>query len=502
MTLSLPTHDALVQAMQGLPSTNKWDIVCSYTIDQLNLFLKDQYEADKLAKKIPQLKFDTDLPYIGAATMTVDLVFSEPILTFILGDSQNAVISMLITDGTFSITPKDTQFPTRAGSIKPKTYNLVATIPIKAITGNTITPQGQVIIFKKDEVADSSIYLHFSSAETSYRFDPPPEGENDSYLKFTLTELTTYFKTKVKEVDYALARINNRQPTSGLNIFTPQSFVFSVMGDNDCGVLSLYIQTVESNNPPGNTQPSFQPGDKSILPIPSTYTASIIISYDLIVKSFLIPQIKAAGFDVTITPAISGISGTLNLAKGFIVKTNQIDNIWNEGPINFEIEVNECDFTINSLNLTIKDNGILSLVQTVASDVNWEIIKNDKWSTFENSVKGSATGTLSLNKQTQCQVNKDGTLVLADIDISGSDFTLSITGSSGAFGLSIKDSFLNQKMKIEYTSSFHMALHGFDFFLATNLLAPGKQIIELDATVGSAVPHDFLIVGKVVQKQH
>jgi hypothetical protein len=58
------TLQELVTAMNGYPSTNGWDIVCSYTVAQLNQFLQTQYDAGKLAKKV-SLSTECQDPLMG-----------------------------------------------------------------------------------------------------------------------------------------------------------------------------------------------------------------------------------------------------------------------------------------------------------------------------------------------------------------------------------------------------------------------------------------------------
>lgn len=56
-----------------------------------------------------------------------------------------------------------------------------------------------------------------------------------------------------------------------------------------------------------------------------------------------------------------------------------------------------------------------------------------------------------------------------------------------------------KSMKI-HVPSIALTLPGFDFFLETNLLAPGLEVIDIDEGAGVQTPHDFLIVGHTLSR--
>ena len=283
MTQSFSSLSDLVSSMNGKPSTNQWDIVCSYTVAQLNQFLQAQYEVGKLAKEV-HLSTEREDPLMGTDfTISYNIQFASPQLGFISGRSGFATLEMPIKDGSsYSVTPKGADKPTRTVSIPGGKYSVKAVVPLAAIRGDTgeIKEQGNIIEFSDGGSHDNHVIIHFKNEKgTSYEIVPKSDPQDKDTLEtYFLPVLSQYFQTEINEIDYALSTVNNSQPPSGLSVFTPKSFAFASMGDGDSGVLSLYIQTSESNNPPGNASPSFQPGDSQVFPIPKSYTGSIVIS--------------------------------------------------------------------------------------------------------------------------------------------------------------------------------------------------------------------------------
>ncbi len=497
----------LVKAMGGSPCTQKWDIVCSYSVEKLNDFLKAQYDAGKLAK-IVEINFDTELPFLGKTNIAMHLEFDSPRLLFLQNSPGFGKLIMPINNGTYLITPDDKQFPPKKGSITPEKYRLMATIPIKGLKGDTLIPQGQVIVFE-EKGETGHIVLHFTNEEgTEYKFDPEPEGESDIYLKTALVELVLFFQSKINEFAYALASVNNTPPSAGLSVFTPQSFVFASVGDGDCGALSIYIQTAESGNPQGNPCPSFVPGYQTTSPIPTGYTASIILSYDLITKSFLKPQLEKCGFNVSfknvmdekssvikdgIYAGLVLISGTKDLVFQKTHKRYMDCGLW------YEWSVDGCTMKMEPLDFSIQD-GLAKVDWTDHNDrLHWDYTVDDPESPAHNYLEGKVTIKAEVHKNSILKAVGE-TTVLADMDVSKEDITISLTEST-EWWTTVPDLYLNN---LKFPSSFptlHVDMHGFDFFRTTNLLAPGKHMIEVDPGAGVSTPRDFLIVGQVVKQK-
>lgn len=493
----------LVKDMNGKPSTNQWDIVCSYTVSQLNKFLQAHYDAGKLAKEI-KLSTERQDPLTGDNfTISYDIKFASPVLSFISGRSEFATLTMPINNGSsYSIIPQGATQPTKTVLIPGDKYSVKAVVPLAAISGDTgeIVEQGKVIEFSDGKVHDNYVIVHFKNEKgTSYEIVPLPDPKDkDPLVTYFLPVLAQYFLTEINEVDYALSTVNNTSPDSGLSIFTPKSFVFASMGNGDDGALSLYIQTVESNNPPGNASPSFQPGDVSVSPIPDNYTASIILSYSLITKAFLKPQLEKSGFTVLFDTALDGISAQLQKDSSVVADSKDGNYIFS-------------GYSYKGLNISLKDHPLNFVIKESQLSLYWEGKTTSEWSQTEagpqggNFEYGSVNITIDLKKEPIKLSLSNDNVTLADVNISRPDFSVSTKAKSCNW----KETFTGCRETVPpYYSgdmqltipSINIALHGFDFFRTTNLLAPGKHVIEVDAQAGVSTPHDFLMVGQVSKK--
>lgn len=507
MTQSLPNLDELVKSMSGFPCTNNWDIVCSYTIDQLNQFLQTQYDAAKLAKEV-KVSTEKQDPITGDDfTISYNIQFASPKVSFISGVSGSVTLEMPINDGSsYSVTSNGTTRPPQ--TIPGNTYSVQAVVPLAAINGDTgeITEQGNIIEFSNGKVHDNHVIIHFNNEKgATFAIDPKPDSKDtDILVTYFLPALVTYFQTEINEVDYALSTVNNTPPASGLSSFTPKSFVFASMGDEsekETGVLSIYIQTCESGNPPGSAIPSFQPGDTSTFPIPSSYTASIILSYDLITKAFLQPQLEASGFTVAFNTVTDGISVQLMKHDSVIAQGSSSDGKFVYG-----------GYSYDGLTLSLEAHPLKLVIKQGQLLFDWEGNATSGWSTYTPEEPGHSTSeygtidiTIQLKEKTAKLSLSNDAITIIEVDFSSPDFSITNVAEacSGLARLNgcreLIPPFYTQEMKLTIPS-INVALNGFDFFITTNLLAPGQHIIDVNSTVGILTPHDFLIVGQIAKK--
>lgn len=501
MNQNHPKLSDLVNVMNGKSSTNLWDIVCSYTIDQLNDFLKYQYDAGKLAKEVKLSTKRHDDLYETDFTINYDIKFGSPVLKFISGRSGFATLTIPINDGSsYSLTPEENTQPTKTKSIPGGQYSVEAVVPLAAISGDTgeIVEPGKVIKFSDGKKEEKHVILHFKNTKgTSYQIVPTPNKDyKDSLVTYFLPVLINYFQTEVNEIEYALSTVNNQMPTEGLTVFTPKSFVFASMGDGEDGVLSLYIQTAESQNPQGNPSPSFQPGDVAMFPIPSGYAASIILSRSLITKTFLEKQLKESGFTVLFDTTSEGISA----------KLSKDGSVFADAKDGMHFLSQE---TYKGLNISLKDYPLTLEIKEGQLSLSWEGKTTSDWSHNtqyggENIDRyGSVELTISLNKEPIKLALSNDDVTIADVNLSRSNFSIHTKAKPcGLFErgcMEVVPSYYSNDMSLTIPP-LKISLHGFDFFRTTNLLAPGQHIIDVDRSIGVKTPHDFLIVGQVNKK--
>ncbi|RIE03626.1 hypothetical protein [Cohnella faecalis] len=136
MTTNYPELSDLVNLMEGRPSTNGWDVVCSYSVHQLNAFLKSQYEAGKLAREVVLTTEREDPITEMKYTVRYDIQFASPVLSFIAGRSGFATLTMPINEGSFArIIMADVE--KRTIPIPGGRYSVQAIVPLAARSRGT-----------------------------------------------------------------------------------------------------------------------------------------------------------------------------------------------------------------------------------------------------------------------------------------------------------------------------------------------------------------------------
>ncbi|WP_027086556.1 hypothetical protein [Cohnella panacarvi] len=498
MTTTYPELNDLVRIMEGRPSTNGWDVVCSYTVKQLNDFLESQYQAGKLAKDVVLSTVRVDPIWSDNFEIQYDIRFASPVLSFITGRSGFAMLTMPINEGSIvTIITKDKK---REIQIPGGKYSVQAIVPLAAIKGDTgeVIEYDNVVTFSDGNPHDNHIIVHFKSEKgTLYQIVPAPDPQDqDILVTYFLPVLKEYFQTNIRAIDYALSSINNKRPQSGETILTPKSFVFASTGDGDDGVLSLYIQTNESGNPPGNPSPSFQPGDVASCPVPNGYTASIILSNRLMTQSFLKRQLEASGFSVELSNPVSGGGVSAILRKNqniFAIGESEQSFFENHSYDGLQISMQD-----NPVHMTLQNGGItLAFGGSTRSmwSQNRVFQRSGTWGGVYISLglhKGPIPLTLSENDVIESRVSVGASDFNVGLNAYGCDVWESMNGCSKSYP-SFYDG-LSKKLQIP---SIDLNLPGLDFFNTTNLLAPGQNVINLDTSKGVLTPHDFLVVGNV-----
>lgn len=494
-----PQMSELVAAMQGVPSTNQWDVVCSYNGSQLNAFLAAAYDAGKLVKNV-QLSTTrsdpiTDVNY----TYAYSINFGTPALSFITGRAGFCTVTMPIEAGSsYSITAAGQSTPLKTVQVPGGTYSLQAIVPLGAVSGTdgSVSEHGNIVAVGAAQTP-SAVILHFKTAGgTVYSIVPRPgPGDIDPMETYFLPVVSQYFQNEVDELDYVLATVNSHLPAAGETVLTPKTFAFTSTGEGEDGVLSLYIQTKESGNPPGNPSPSFQPGDASVIPIPAGHSASIILSNQLLQQGFLAPQLQASGFSASFNTPVNGIEAQLR-TPGSLIAPDKSGNYIFGG------------YQYKGLNVSLQDNPMTLALVGGQMSLHWSASTSSEWGSYSSmgeaasSQYGTVNISITVNTAPIPLRLSDSDVTIGSMSLSAADFQVAKSAGSCAWYERLIGC-------MEWIPSYYdalplsvppitIALHGVDFFATTNVIAPGAQIIQIDGSAGVATPHDFLIVGQVV----
>jgi hypothetical protein len=495
-----PTIDDLVNLMKGNASTDQWDVVCSYSVNQLNQFLSAQYDANLLAKDVKISTQVQDPITDDPLDILFDLHFASPSLSFIAGRAGYATLTMTLIEGsTYTLTIQGGV--TKVVPIPGNKYSIQATVPLAAMKGDTVFMTSNVITFGDENNETAHIVLHFQNEKgTTFQLAPQATGSDNFPLNSWLTwTLQNYFQTQVSEIDYALTSVNNTKPADGTVVLTPKSFVFTSSGDEDDGILSLYIQTDREGSLPGNPDPSFKPGGLETLPVPSGQSASIILSYDLLTRGFLKPQLEKQGFQVAFITTTDGINVQLKSDLSLVADAS-----------NGHVAFSAWDF--EGLNISLNSFPLTMLFKDSNLQLQWQGSTTSNWS--EASGGGGRTNynfgavdiTITLNKPAiPLGTLSDQELTLANIQLGRADFSVTTSPHSCSFWdrmngcLETPPPFYTQNMQLQIPA-INLRLPDLDFFATTNLLSPGQQVIAIDTKTGVKTPCDFLIVGNISKK--
>lgn len=487
-----PSLDVLLAAMRGTSCTNEWDVVTSYAADRLNQVLRAQYDAKKLVEHITIATSGID-PITGDGfPLTVTLSLGAPLLQFIAGESGKCVLTMPVQASTYTIAQKPPQ------PIPADVYDIVATLPIAAINGDTgkVSQAGDVITFSDGAPHQCHVIMHFkSTVDTTYVIkarDGQTRPTDDILKLYVVPKLESWFSDNVKEIDYALTSLSNQTPQGDV-VLQPRSFVFASAGEGGTGVLSLYIQTVGSGNPPGNPHPSFQPGGKEMLPVPAGHTASLIFAHGLIAGGYVKKQLGALGETVTEVPVGNGLQFTIGVDKT-VLKDASERSFWGS----FSVDKIDISMRSNPLTLTIADN-----TATVA----WQFHQKLEWSqstTFSTGGSvpwGRTQMDIAMSKSVAVALDDDK--VSVSLPVGSSDYVIKTRALSlkwyeylvgGQKTLPSQLEASNLRLDLP-TLSFNLG--GLGFFPVTNLFFPGQHVIDIDTSTGVRTPHDLLLTGQI-----
>jgi hypothetical protein len=285
----LPIGD-LVTAMQAGPATDGWDVVCSYTIDALNAVLAKAHADSSHAAELDLPRIDSEDPLSGEKfSVDFKIKLAPPELLFLEGVDGSCDLRMVLESVDYSLYDKDGH-PTRIGSFD-QGYAIHAEVPLVSITGDASAPgsvaqAGQIITWTEGGPTTSHVTLQFLTGPGQgviWSLENPPSSKDRIFTPLLMQVLKDYFADNVKALDYAMAGVSAAPVSGSGTLLTPESFVFGCSG----GVLNLFVQTKESGNPPGTTNPlTFAPGGTAVVPVPQGATASITFSRSLVWKVY------------------------------------------------------------------------------------------------------------------------------------------------------------------------------------------------------------------------
>ncbi|NOU50355.1 hypothetical protein HG263_07340 [Pseudoalteromonas sp. JBTF-M23] len=509
---SLPVLELneLIEEMKGVNTTDKWDLAISYDAATLTAILKEKYSEGKL---IEEINLSTSSKLFGR-TIKADytLHLESPTIVFDGADLKSLEMSMVIKDKSKIEVFQDNDTSPSITNIEGDKYKLVANVPLAVLRGTTgkVEPSDTVIVFDEDKEVSDHVILHFeNSNKVQFRFeaiDPhdTSEDSNIDELNYLGPKLANYFSTKIKEIDLALAQVNNQQEKEGTSLIKPQEFVIDAIGTPEHGVLTIYMRA-DKGTANGARYPAFKPKDSRVSPIPKGHKASLIISNDFTKSHLLEPAISKEGFHVEFrnTAGTGGIQAKLSKATDVIryPGDRSKSGVWSTDKYEFEAAaINLSDFPIC---FTI-GNGCLS--------VNWHGTCHSNWRESHEHLYDPHRGNdnnhgrviinADLHYPTTKLTAENQSITIPPLKFGEQYVNISFV-PDGEEACCLKDWLTTvpsyyKDVKIDIPT-IEISFGSFDFFLSSNVLSPGQNLFNLSKADGVNIPYDMLMVGELIQ---
>ncbi|PYH70132.1 uncharacterized protein BO88DRAFT_481750 [Aspergillus vadensis CBS 113365] len=477
------------QALSGKETTDDWDILVSYSENELNNLL-DKIWGEK--KFFYNRTFPGAKETIGNITIehTFNLSLTSPRLSF---DSMNdggpkVKLTMGFAGEMIATATIPGGEPQESTTEIPEGWaDLVLKVPLTSfnITNGDVENAQNIIHFGDTGDSDHCVIFHFQNMESQWDFVPHPgiDPSVEEQLNQAGNNITGWFKTidNVGMIDYGLAKINSKtDPTSKL--LRPKSYKIV----SSKGLLNIFIQTEGGSPYPGNDQ-NTQFGRRysgfNFSSIPQDYTACIIISRELFSRKFLLNQVgkQSSAIDVvdktkSISDSTPGAVMDVKYAKSVIVPAKS----YYIPPIHFYIERCDIDWNEHPLRLTLSDEPPYT-----EPKYKWDWDFSARTQYWANEIPTGLTVLAKVEGSKRRFAWVKNYSINFDLCLTGSDQPETWTEPAHP-GAEITPQASLPK--------FSIPLEELNFFATQNILAPGEKFISAS---GLMFPGDLVLIGTI-----
>ncbi|KAJ5738164.1 hypothetical protein N7493_001319 [Penicillium malachiteum] len=511
----------------GLSFTMGWDVVASYSEKQINDLLRVRHvETNAEMLRTLSFTFKDENPVTEELfDTTYDLKFGAPLVQFNAHSPGQPMCSLLmeIVEGTETV-PIRVKNPVRS---MPRGWKLqLEDIPLATVRGlvsegdaehSDIVSGEKAVHFSLTDNEMQHVVLGFKLANTTYKLTlvPPASGEASESLlmkKLDLPRLekfiNRYFQNDVGALSYSIACLNNTKSDDSPNL-QPVKFQFATFKNKDRGILSLFIQ-VKGGFATGRTEElqshwQNQWGDNGIQPIPDRFTASLLLSSDMLHRVLFQQAFKGQGWDAI------NLSPTNEAENKISARTKKQ---WTVPEQNYDYGINSKfhvdGFTLDlekwPLTLTIRQDDPKASPNVYA---HWTIDKEVGWNAHTGIIPlGSEVVKAKFRlcdendheqpRKLDCKIQLDDVSFSLDMKLNTKVFRMD--QAKGAKN-EIHFETWERGMAGLWTQSPNLALSsvGLGILRATNLLTPGGNCIDFNEEIGVKAPKDFLLVGHVLE---
>ena len=523
---------------ENMSFTLGWDVIASYSEEQINQLLADRHKKDD-SKMLQDLKIDVKR-YDPESEETYDahymLKFGPPFLQFDARATGEPMCSlrMEILSGT-----EQQEFDAKFKAVTPGWSLQLNNVPLASARGELseggeimgdpdLVPGDRAVNFNYGEKHQQHVVLGFHMATEKLVVEAiPPEGtdlstKNSAFQKIDLQQKFRDFFVgdSKRDLSYSIASVNNASNSKAVEL-TPEKFQFATFATGKTGttsdmqVLSIFLQVLGGSKS-GRTealQSSWQAQwvDNSTQPIPKGFTTSLILSSRMIHNVLLKAGFERSGWT---TDDKSPSDRALNKISA------RSSERW---------VVTEQDYPYDSTSKFHVDGFEMSL-----SDFPMELeIRQDDASGSPNAyVYWEINQTVHFRaSRREAFVFQDTTLLQGDIntryrlcdqnDITKfrkMDTKVVLDDESFSLDLNLKpnDFRIDQSEpphEIDYGTwrrgmdglwtrapKVSISSIGLGFLRTTNLLTPGKEVIDFNEDIGLKAPKDFVLFGEILKE--
>ncbi|MDD3040805.1 hypothetical protein [Bacteroides sp.] len=495
--------DTLISDMLGKDTIEKWDVMTSFDQAKLNEVLSQKYKDNILVSTVKCTFQYSDLLYGENISVDIDMKINEPVMEFIQGSESMCKLSMTIMSGEYRLSwTEDGESMTRKKKFPEGQVTLVCNVPIAAIHGSQnsqVSGSNTVINFMPEEKDSANFVLHFqnsdlmsSAVEAAGKGQGLPAPFSDpGFLNSFSTSIKGFFHDKVSSIDYTLTEITNEEvkPTFKL---TPKSCIFKTNVDPDTKrkTLDIFIET-EQNQSRGSEKAYFNAGGAKTA-LPEGYSASMVLSKNLLWNSYLEPQLEATQWkSITEETATEGVHISAKIDEKITVYKGE--SSWGFRPFEEELDLSQFPLKI------VINKGKISMKWEIKYSLEyfhvWKLTKIGEY-----AEEGAVDLTVTCQKTSDLKFKTDGTENLHfEVGMTKDDITFEkkIIRSRGEYAQKYIDKAMEQ-----FKNAFkpvNLKMDDLNVFALGNLLFHGAHKFKIDTINPFYVPRDLILFGQLEQ---
>ncbi|KAJ5765860.1 hypothetical protein N7520_005419 [Penicillium odoratum] len=509
-------------APTGNSFTLGWDVVASYSEKQINKLLSVRHGTKKagmlrnLVLTTEDYNPATDEPY----TTTWNLNFGPPMLQFDAHASSQPMcsIQMDIISGTKQVTGAPKPIPTG--------WKLQLNgIPLATARGK-ISDEGE-IEGGVENIVPGDTPIHFGDANEEHShvvLGFHLDKDNLKVLAISPDELDLknkalgFMKTSFQEgfldfftgnngktaLSYSIASVNSAS-APGHEDLKPVKFQFATFAKGDLGIVSIFIQVKGGFNA-GTTEGlqslwQAQWLRSNTQPIPEHFTASLILSSEMIHRVLLQPGFQKSNWDATNATEPTDFCNRVSARNHAVWKLPVQDIDYSAGVFHVDgPQINLHDFP---LKMTITQKDPAGSPEVTA---HWQIEKDISWEA-RRPILANSDGHIHAifrlcdpdhydqPRKMDCTITLDDEAFGMDLQVNTQNFRMDQNEENA-----IEFEAWQKGMRGIWTQAPNVKIGtmGLGFLRTTNLLTPDARVVDFNEEIGLKAPKDFVLVGDIL----